>query len=157
MVGHKRSNEFHTGTLRLRATTAVKSLLRGGNSGARSARSRERYGKRAALACAALNLKSSLMPVDDVLDDREPETRATLFAASLHIDAIKALGKARDRVGGDALAVIAHARSDRGLSPPAAASMHERQGDPDAAALPAILDRIVDQILEELDQLIALS
>ena len=47
------------------------------------------------------------MTVDDVFDDRKPQSRAATFTAGGCIDAIKSLGQSRQMFSGDPLTKIA--------------------------------------------------
>src|SRR5215471_10130003 len=97
------------------------------------------------------------MAIDDVLHDGKAKTGAALLAAALHVDTIEALGEARNRVGRNALAIVAHAGGNRGFASTPAAAMHERKRHPDMTALPSVFDRVVEQVLEKLDELVALA
>ena len=48
------------------------------------------------------------MAIDDVLDDRQSQSRATRAPAHIGIDTIEPLGQARQMLGGNAGTVIAH-------------------------------------------------
>src|SRR5579872_7401242 len=74
----------------------------------------------AAAALNALDLKARAMALQDVLHDRKPETRASCPAGAAGIDAIEALGEARDVLARNADAGV----RDRemcaiGIDPPA--------------------------------------
>src|SRR4029077_608696 len=86
-------------------------LLRGdgGGGGQGLARDGQKNREGAAFSGMTFDLQPALMAIGDVLDDGETQTRAALFAAPLHVDAIEALSQTRDRFGRDALAVVAHA------------------------------------------------
>ncbi len=58
------------------------------------------------------------MAFDDMLDDRQAEPGAARFAAARGIDPIKALGQARQMIGGDP---VARDRVDPQQRPPAVA------------------------------------
>ena len=53
------------------------------------------------------------MALDDMLDDGEAEPGAARIAAARGIDAVEALGQAREMVGGDAVAMVAHDQQRR--------------------------------------------
>src|SRR5262249_50226458 len=131
--------------------------LFGGYGWGRRACDRKRYGKRRALTRAAFDLKPSLMAIDDVLHNGKAETCASLLAAALHVDAIETLGQAWDRIGRNAFAVVADARSDRSMTSSAGGGVHERESHPHMAAVFSVLDRVVNEILKQLDQLITLA
>ena len=57
----------------------------------------------------ALDGQPAAVPVEDVLDEGKTKPGSTLGAAFRDVDAIEALGEARQMFGGDTRTVIAHA------------------------------------------------
>src|SRR5580704_9156187 len=89
------------------------------------------------------------MAADDMLDDGQPQAGAALFPAAFDIDPIETFGEAGNGARRDTFAIVAHGYENLAIAQP--------QRDPDMAARPAIFDRIVDQVLEQLDQFIAFA
>src|SRR5258708_6480180 len=83
------------------------------------ARPGEMGAEAAALPRRARDLERGAVPAQRVLHDREPQSRAAAFARAAAIDAIEALGEARDVLGGDADAGVLdfERRSVRRLAP----------------------------------------
>src|SRR3569623_1895337 len=96
------------------------------------------------------------MAVDDMLDDRKPEPRAAPLAAAFYVHAIEPFGEARDRRLRNAFAIVADVNDQHLLCAAPTGKRAAFERDPDMAAVLAILDRVMDQILENLDQLNAL-
>jgi len=67
----------------------------------------------------------------------------------LNVDPVETLGQAGERALGDALAIVAHADRKH------LARVADR--DPDMALRAPIFDRVVDEILEQLDQFVAVA
>ena len=59
------------------------------------------------IADRAGDLEPAAMAVEDVLDDREAEPGAAQFARAGGVDAVEALGQARQVLAGNALALVA--------------------------------------------------
>src|ERR1700741_3618959 len=108
----------------------------------RSPGGREKYPERASLPGPALDQEAALMAVDDVLDDGEAEPGAAPLPAALHVHAIEALGQARHRGLGDALAVVADAGDEHRLGSASGAGGAELEAHPDMSALAAVFDRV---------------
>ena len=68
----------------------------------------------------ALDVEPAAMAVDDVLDDGEAEPGAAQLARAGGIDAVEALGQARQMLARDAVAVVAHRDGDAAARSPAA-------------------------------------
>src|SRR5262245_28267043 len=64
-------------------------------------------GERRALADLALDGELAAVAVEDGLDQRQPETGAALGAALRDVDAVEALGQARQVLGRDARTMMA--------------------------------------------------
>src|SRR5579863_6164544 len=64
--------------------------------------------ERAALADDAAHLELRAVPLQNVLDDGEAESRAAGRARAALIDTVEALGQSRDMLGGDADAGVGH-------------------------------------------------
>src|SRR5205085_454659 len=126
----------------------VKSLLRRRDGCGGVAGDGEGDGEAAALAGAAFDVQPRLMSIGDVLDYGEAEAGAALLTAAFHVDAIKAFGEPRDRVGGNAFAVVTDAGGDRRFRAARTRGMDERERHPDVAVLLSILDRVVHEVLE---------
>ncbi len=95
------------------------------------------------------------MAVHDVLDDGQAQPGAALLAARGGVDAIEALGEARQVLGCDTRAVVGDARPHARITDPArriAADAHL-----DGAVLAPILDGVLDQVLQHLDDLLAVA
>src|SRR5262245_39716234 len=95
------------------------------------------------------------MPVENVLDDREAETRATALAAALDVDTIEPFGEPRDRLARNTLALILDRNKD--LAAFAPAPFDAAECDPHGALFASVFDRVVDEVLEHLRQLIAIA
>src|SRR5271165_6163647 len=101
------------------------------------------------------------MAVDDVLNDCEAQRRAAALAAALHIYAIKPLRQARNGFTGDPLAIVFHRDGDHRAGGTAAVQGGRARRlcktDRDLPAHAAIFDRVVNEVLKELDELVALA
>src|SRR3979411_2549850 len=115
---------------------------------------RKLNGKRGALAGLALDHQPSAMAVEDVLDQSKPKTGAAFGPALRDIDAVEAFGQARNVLGRDPRAVIAHRHEDRRST---VGSCRRRETDLDALAAGAVFQRILDQILEHAGKLVAIA
>src|SRR4051812_32594936 len=96
------------------------------------------------------------MPVQDVLYDGEPQSSAAALAAALHVDAVEALRQTRDGLAGNSLTLVLNRDEVLACTLPAGA-VRVTETDAHFAALAAIFDRIVQQVLEDLRQLVAIS
>src|SRR6185295_19551611 len=97
------------------------------------------------------------MPVEDVLDDGEAESRAATFATAFNVDPIEAFGKARDRFARNAFAFILD--RDKNLS--GATTFASGGGAPEAhahlALVAAVFDRVVNEVLKHLGQFVLVT
>src|SRR5258708_1689254 len=92
---------------------------------------RQMGGEGGALAGDALDRQSPAVPVEDVLDQREPEASAALRTAFGHVDPIETFGQPRQVLGRDAGTVVAY--PDRSLAR-ALGAVADRQRDIDFLA-----------------------
>src|SRR5215468_695034 len=99
------------------------------------------YGKRRPLSDAGGNVQFATMPVEDVLDDGEPQTRASLLAACRHADAIEPLGQPREVLRRDARAVVCHGGDEAGRT--ATAGRLASNADHYPPAVLAVLDGVL--------------
>src|SRR5205085_5432068 len=95
------------------------------------------------------------MAVEDVLDDGEPQTGAALLPARRHADPIEPLGEAGQMLWSDAGPVIRHRGDEAGRAP--AAGRLARDCNIDAPTRLAVLDGVLHQVLEHLDDLVAVA
>ena len=148
-------NSFMTPPGGVAANQTIGRLCRPGPPGA--LRGRKTDGEGAALSQGAFDMQPAAMAIEDMLDDGQPQSGAAAFPTALHIDTIKTLGQARDRLAGDSLPVILDGSEN--LSQRIAPALAGRAPEMDAhrTALAAIFDRVVDQVLEHLDQLVAIA
>src|SRR6478752_7038668 len=102
----------------------------------------------------ALDRQPAAMTVEDVLDQRQAEPGAALGAAFRDVDAIEALGQARQMLWRDAGAAVAHRDARLAF---AVRSFADRQRDVHALAGGGIFERVLHQVLEHPDQLIAVA
>ena len=102
----------------------------------------------------ALDRQPPAMAIEDVLDQCKTQAGAALRAALGDIDAVEALGQPRQVLRRDAGTMIAH-RDARLLL--AARPLAERELDVDALAGGGIFQRVLHQILEHADQLVAVA
>src|SRR5262245_37256793 len=112
---------------------------------------RQVHRERRALPEHALDRQAAAVPAGDVLDQGETEAGAALCPALAHVDAIEALGQPRQVVRGDAGAIVAH--RDTSLAAP----FGERERDVDALAGGRVFERVLDQVLEQADELVAVA
>src|SRR3546814_1274353 len=85
------------------------------------------------------------MPLDDVLDDRQPQSRAADRTRPSGIDSIESLGQPGEMLGRNSLPLILYRQPHhrRAVAP---------QTDFDRRARPPILDRVADQIVQKLEK-----
>src|SRR5579883_3649726 len=107
------------------------------------------------LAQLAFDLQQAPVVIDNMFNDREPEAGATELPGAGRVDPVEALGQPRNMLAEDALAVIADRdqRGGRARKPPgrdAGAHLHGGSG-------PAVFDRVVDQVLEHLVELVGVA
>src|SRR5215470_13782071 len=93
------------------------------------------------------------MPVEDVLDDSEPQSGAPLLAACRHADAIEPLGQAGEVLWRDAWAVVRHRGDEAGRAP--TTGRLTPNADHYAPAVPAVLDGVLHKVLEHLYDFVA--
>src|SRR5215470_5281232 len=110
-------------------------------------------GKCRPLSDARGNVQFTTMPVEDVLDDREPQTGTPLFAACRHADAIEPLGQPGEVLWGDARAVVRHGGDEAGRA--ATTGRLAPNADHYAPAMPAVLDGVLHEVLEHLHDFVA--
>src|SRR3546814_5187933 len=86
----------------------------------------------------------SAMPLDDVLDDRQPQSRAADRTRPSGIDSIESLGQPGEMLGRNSLPLILYRQPHhrRAVAP---------QTDFDRRARPPIFDRVADQIVQKLE------
>src|SRR5690606_34938149 len=113
-----------------------------------SANNRQTHGEDTPLAHLRLDDQPAAMAVEDVVHDGQPQPGAAQIAAARRVDPIESLGQARQVIARNTLAMVAYRDFQPVLVP--AAEM-----DFDRRIRPAIFDRVVDQVLENLQQLIA--
>src|SRR5205085_9939825 len=89
----------------------------------------------------------------DVLDDRQPEARASELPRASAVDAVEALRQSRDVLLGDADAVVTNGDLDRRR----ARAVDRPSDDADAASLSTVLDRVVDEVDQHLLETIAVA
>ncbi len=90
-----------------------------------------------------------------MLDDGEPQPGAALVAAGGDVHPVEPLGQTRQVLGRDPHAPVDHRyRDPRALG---VRALQPLQRDRDHLALGAVFDGVLDQVLEQLDQLVALT
>src|SRR5262249_24744976 len=134
--------------------------------GGREQRCRRKIdGERASLARNAVDLERAAMMVDDVLDDGEPKTRAAKVARTGSVDPVESLGQARDVLARNAVALVVDGDGDGHAfaAEPSGQPLDRlaggwRRDQParyaDGRARAPVLDRVVDQVLEHLHELV---
>src|SRR5882762_5062632 len=97
------------------------------------------------------NVGPAAVAIDDVLDDREAQPGSAHRPRAGGIDAIEPLGQPRQVLAPDALTVIAHGDSNerRGGAAPL-----EPCRDFDHRAFVAVFDRVIEEVLEDLGELV---
>ena len=97
------------------------------------------------------------MAVQHVLDDGKAQARAAAFAASPHIDPVEAFRQPRDGFARDSLALVLD--GDENVAGIVAPALRRRAAEADMhrASRPAILYRVVDQVLEYLGQFVPIA
>ena len=112
----------------------------------------------AAGAGRALDRQMPLMAAQDVLDDGQAQAGAAQAARAAALDAVEPLGEPRQMLLGDARPLIRDIHLHDGAAgrrPGVGRGGSQRDGaDPDRVALATILDRVVDQVDEQLMQLV---
>src|SRR5689334_21095790 len=97
-------------------------------------------GERRPLSDARGNVQFTAMPVEDVLDDSEPQSGAPLLAACRHADAIEPFGQPGEVLWRDARAVVRHRGDEAGRA--ATTGRLTPNADHYAPAVPAVLDGV---------------
>src|SRR5437868_2894643 len=102
----------------------------------------------------ALDCQTAAVPVEHMLDQRQPQPGAALRATVRYIDAVKTLCEPRQVFRGDARTVVAYryARLRR-----ARARLTAGDRDVDTLAGGTIFERVFDQIFERADQLVTVT
>src|SRR5215211_8872774 len=134
-------------TVQAAETAVISCRLRDGHI-----RQRQVYGERRALTERALDGEPRLVARQDVLDDGETEAGSSLGPALRHVDAVEPLGQARQVLGRDAGTEIPDADDPLARTPAAGAD-----ADFDPFTGGAIFQRVLDEIFEHTDKLIAVS
>src|SRR5689334_15886800 len=109
--------------------------------------------ERRALADFRLDRPPGVVARQYVLDDRQAEAGALLGAAALNIDPVEALGDARDVLFGDAGTVVLDGDIDALFGAASVARDRHR----DAPARLAVLAGVLQEVLEDLEKLVAVS
>ncbi len=94
-----------------------------------------------ALAGLALDHQIATVPLGHVLDDRQPEAGAAGVARAAGVDAVEALGEARQVLAGDAATVVGHGEFGASVGEGLPAEL-------DAAALRRVANGVVEQVGE---------
>ena len=110
------------------------------------------HGEGGTLADRRLDRQPGVVAGQDVLDDREPKPGALLGAAVVDVDTVEALGDARNVLFGYARPEIAD--GDRDLRIGRVAPLDR---DHDTAARLAVFAGVLEQVLEYLEQLVAVA
>ena len=95
------------------------------------------------------------MPVHEMLDDREAEPGAAEFARTRRIDAIEPFGQPGQMLAGDPLALIGDRNAHLGRRRAAAVPSPRLPVTVTSLSGRRVLDRVVDEVLKDLDQLVA--
>src|ERR1051326_4013489 len=95
------------------------------------------------------------MPIENVLDDSEPEASAAALATALHIDAVEAFGQARNSLARDTFALILDSNVMLACTR-FCRRLRVAKAHPYFAAHTAIFDRIVQKVLKDLRQLVTI-
>src|SRR4051794_9560439 len=94
------------------------------------------------------------MAVQNVLDQRQAKPGSTLRPALADIDSVEALGQPRQMFGGDARAVVAHRYHRLAFTTGRVAG---GAGDIDALAARAVLQTVLDQVLEQASEFVPIA
>src|SRR5262245_50563913 len=95
------------------------------------------------------------MPIENMFDDSKTETGAAFLAAGRDADPIEALGQSRQVLRRNARAIVADRQDKAGTTPSPARLMGNL--DADVASGFAVLQGVLDEILQELDDFIAIA
>src|SRR3977135_3578103 len=107
-------------------------------------RGRQGDGKYASYPRRAFDLQPPLMTVDDVLNDGEAQARPATFAASLHVNPVKALSQSGDRFARYPLPFILHRDENLVRALASGRGVGTAETHPDLAPFAAIFDGVVD-------------
>src|SRR5689334_21034888 len=100
------------------------------------------------------------MVVEDVLDDGEAQPGAAHFAGARGVDPVEAFGQSGQVLAWYALALIAHGDTDHsavGAAAPPKRPRPARRSEGDLGPGAPVLDRVVDEVLENLGKFIAIA
>src|SRR5262245_20377278 len=95
------------------------------------------------------------MPVQNVLDDGKAKPSSAFLAARRHADAVKPLGKPRQVFGRNPRTIIADRQHEAGSTPPALSLVGDLHPDPSPGF--AVLQGVLNEILQELDDFVAIA
>src|SRR3984957_11061020 len=112
------------------------------------------YREGGAGAGPAVDGQPAAMAIEDMLDQRKAEPGSALGAALGDVDAIEPFRQPRQMFRRDAGPVIAHGDLRFRL---AVGGRAGREPDIDALAGRAVFERVLDQVLEQADELIAVA
>src|SRR5271169_675915 len=111
-------------------------------------------------AGGAFDIKKAAVTIEDVLNDCEPQSGSAHIARARGVDAVEALGQARQVFARDTLSTVAHGyRNEGALSAITTIGRPNagRGGDRDLAGGAAVFDAVVDEILKNLGELVAIA
>src|ERR1700704_4703494 len=111
--------------------------------------------KDGAFSECAVDLEQTPVMIDDMLHDGEAETGAAKLPRAGGIDPVEALGEPRDVLGENALAVVADRDLRRGR--PREALQWGAGADLDGGPGAPVFDRVIDQVLEHLGELVGIA
>src|SRR5262245_12521382 len=118
-------------------------------------RRRQDRGKRRALAEFRADDQLAAMPVENVFDDGEAKPGAALLPTGGDADPIEALGQPRQMLRRDAGAVVGHRQHEAGTASEPLRLV--RDLDPDAAAGLTVLQGVLNEVLQDLYDLVAIA
>src|SRR5271169_6257012 len=111
-------------------------------------------------AGGAFDIKKAAMAIEDVLDDCEPESGPAHFARARGVDPVEALGQPRQVLARNTLPAVAHGYRNEG-APTGIAAVGRldagRRRDRDLAAGAAVFDGVLDKILKNLGEFVAIA
>src|ERR1700683_4097303 len=110
--------------------------------------------ERGASSRRAVDRQPAAMAVENVLDQRQTEAGTALIAALADADPIEALSEPRQMLWRNTRPVIAHADLYLGL---AFLCTYRREFDIDALTGGAVLNGVLDQVLEQPNQFVAIA
>src|SRR5205823_3724126 len=103
----------------------------------------------------AFDGQAPAMPVDDVLHEGEAQPCPALLAAGRGVDAVEALRQPREMLGGDAGATVADRELEGALRRADPVARDDPDLDPSSFSSSAVLDRVLDDVLDHADKLVA--